>query len=62
MSYDVGGLGLAGDKSGKRKTYMYVGIAVVVIVIIVVASDRAAIIRDRRSGSLIPPSFEVYPS
>jgi len=37
MSYDVGGLGLAGDKSGKRKTYMYVGIAVVVIVIIVVA-------------------------
>ena len=37
MSYDVGGLGLAGDKSGKRKRYMYVGIAVVVIVIIVVA-------------------------
>jgi len=38
MSYDVGGLGLAGDKkSGKRKMYMYVGVAVVVIVIIVVA-------------------------
>ena len=37
MSYDVGGLGLAGDKSGKRKMYMYVGIAVVVIVILVVA-------------------------
>jgi len=36
MSYDVGGLGLAGEKSGKRKRYMYVGIAVVVIVIIVV--------------------------
>jgi len=28
MSYDVGGLGLAGDKSGKRKRYMYVGITV----------------------------------
>ena len=37
MSYDVGGLGLAGDKPGKRKMYMYVGIAVVVIVILVVA-------------------------
>ena len=34
MSYDVGGLGLAGDKSGKRKMYMYVGVAVVVIVVI----------------------------
>jgi glucose uptake protein GlcU len=35
MSYDVGGLGLAGDKkSGKRKMYMYVGIVVVVIVVI----------------------------
>jgi hypothetical protein len=37
MSYDVGGLGLAGDKPGKRKTYMYVGVAVVVIVVLVVA-------------------------
>ncbi len=36
MSYDVGGLGLAGDKSGKRKMYMYVGIAIVLIVIIAV--------------------------
>lgn len=34
MSYDVGGLGLAGDKSGKKKMYMYVGIAVIAIVVI----------------------------
>ena len=37
MSYDVGGLGLAGEKSGKRKRYLYIGIAVVVIIIIAVA-------------------------
>jgi hypothetical protein len=37
MSYDVGGLGLAGEKSGKRKRYLYIGIAVVLIVIIAVA-------------------------
>jgi hypothetical protein len=38
MSYDVGGLGLAGEKSGKRKRYLYIGIAAVVIVIIIVAA------------------------
>ena len=37
MSYDVGGLGLAGEKSGKRKRYLYIGIAVVLIIIIAVA-------------------------
>jgi hypothetical protein len=38
MSYDVGGLGLAGEKSGKRKRYLYIGIAAVVIVIVVIAA------------------------
>jgi len=37
MSYDVGGLGLAGEKSGKRKRYMYIGIAIVLIIVIAVA-------------------------
>ena len=31
MSYDVGGLGLAGEKKpGRRRMYMFVGVAVVV--------------------------------
>ena len=38
MSYDVGGLGLAGEKSGKRKRYLYIGIAAIVVVIIIVAA------------------------
>jgi hypothetical protein len=38
MSYDVGGLGLAGEKSGKRKRYLYIGIAAVVVVIVIVAA------------------------
>ena len=37
MSYDVGGLGLAGEKSGKRKRYLYIGIAIALIIIIAVA-------------------------
>jgi flagellar basal body-associated protein FliL len=38
MSYDVGGLGLAGEKSGKRKRYLYIGIAAVVVVVVIVAA------------------------
>jgi hypothetical protein len=35
MSYDVGGLGLAGEKKpGRKRMYMIVGVAVVVIVIL----------------------------
>jgi len=37
MSYDVGGLGLGGEKKpGRRRMYMFAGVAVVVIVIIAV--------------------------
>jgi len=36
MSYDVAGLDLGGDKSSKRKMYMWLGIAAVVIVVVIV--------------------------
>ena len=36
MSYDIGNLGLKGG-SNRRKTYLYVGIAVVLVVVVVAA-------------------------
>lgn len=36
MSYDVGGLGLSGGKSNKKKMYAYVGIAIVVVILVIV--------------------------
>ena len=38
MSYDVAGLGLGGEKKGKRKMYLYVVIGVVVVVVVIVAA------------------------
>ncbi len=35
MSYDIGNLGL--KSGGKKRTYLYVGVAVVVIIVIVAA-------------------------
>ncbi len=35
MSYDIGNLGLKGGE--KKRTWLYVGVAVVVIVVVVVA-------------------------
>ncbi len=42
MSYDIGNLGLKGG--AKRRTWLYIGVAVVVIVVVVVALFLAGII------------------
>ena len=42
MSYDIGNLGLKGGS--KRRTWLYVGVAVIVIVVIVAALFLAHII------------------
>ena len=42
MSYDIGNLGLSGGQ--KKRTWLYVGVAVVVIVVGVVALFLAGII------------------
>lgn len=42
MSYDIGNLGLKGGE--KKRTWLYVGVAVVVIVIVVVALYFAGLI------------------
>jgi uncharacterized membrane protein YidH (DUF202 family) len=42
MSYDIGNLGLGG--SGKKRTWLYVGVAAVVIVVVVVALFLAGVI------------------
>ena len=42
MSYDIGNLGLKGD--GKKRTWLYAGVAVVVIVVVVAVLFLAKII------------------
>jgi uncharacterized membrane protein YidH (DUF202 family) len=42
MSYDIGNLGLSGGQ--KKRTWLYVGVAVVVIVVVVVALFLARVI------------------
>ncbi len=43
MSYDIGNLGLSGGQK-KKRTWLYVGVAVVVIIVVIVALFLAGIL------------------